>query len=164
MFTLTPSPHRPTVELHITTTGELSAFQWLPSLLLLLLLVSCVKLSPSSIASPVFKLSTTLPCNKTLPFVISHLISSWSPGLPDQREQACQTPKSHLSLSPLIPSRSQKPPRATGRKESKKETFVPRLRPSSRQELHNIARIPEEEVALLVISHFHLHFAGDQRG
>ena len=162
MFTLTPSPHRPTVELHITTTGELSAFQWLPSLLLLLLLlVSCVKLSPSSIASPVFKLSTTLPCNKTLPFVISHLISSWSPGLPDQREQACQTPKSHLSLSPLIPSRSQNHQEQLGGKKVKRKH---RLRPSSRQELHNIARIPEEEVALLVISHFHLHFAGDQGG
>ena len=36
-----------------------------------------------------------------LPYICS---CSWSPG-PDHREQACQTPKSHLSLSPLIPHR-----------------------------------------------------------
>ena len=33
---------------------------------------------------------------------------------------------------------------------------MPRLRPSSRQDVHNISRIPEEEVALFITSHLQL--------
>ena len=130
MFTLTPSPHRPTVELHITTTGELSAFpvaSFSSSSSSFSVLCQTISLQHSFTSLQTFN-NSSLQQNFAFCNISSHLqlvsrfARSARAGLPDSKVPP-------LSL-PTHPQQVSKPPRATGRKESKKETQVAPIQPT----------------------------------